>query len=61
MKNRTARNRDDPSFERADERDGSASSRYNPRGLLPDSTARGDDRVRTVAEFKIEYLRYIDS
>jgi len=60
MQNRTARTIENQAFERVDERDAGSSSRYNPRGLLPDSTARGDERVRTVAEFKIEYLRYLD-
>jgi 2-oxoisovalerate dehydrogenase E1 component alpha subunit len=32
---------------------------YNPRGL--DTTKRGDDRVRIVAEFKIPMLRYLDA
>jgi 2-oxoisovalerate dehydrogenase E1 component alpha subunit len=36
------------------------SLRYNPRGLLPADLVPGDKRVKTVAEFQIQYLRHLD-
>jgi 2-oxoisovalerate dehydrogenase E1 component alpha subunit len=46
--------------------DAGAPLRYNPRGsrsgsMGSSSTGRGDDRVRTVAEFQIQYHQILDS
>jgi pyruvate dehydrogenase E1 component alpha subunit len=43
----------------ANTKPGSVAHGYNSRGL--DSTKRGDDRVRVVAEFQIQLLRYLDA
>jgi 2-oxoisovalerate dehydrogenase E1 component alpha subunit len=47
----------DPGQNRAD---GEGALRYNPPPITTSSDARGDRRVRTVAEFQIQYVQCID-
>src|SRR5262245_19995021 len=59
MPDRNALSMSRPLENAADAKDG-GTLRYNPRGLAPDDLVPGDKRVKTVAEFQIQYVRHLD-